>query len=93
MAYYDSETNKIVGAKKGTLTYLHEEGHKIYYLKGYTKQMDSYTYTFMVWSIFLLAFGFTFLGQIAASFVISFPIMEEVVCWIYAFSKYKNNRK
>lgn len=95
MSYVDLKTKKIVGAKEGTLSYYHEEGHIAFnemdkgVKTGYRQQF--YLYTTM--TSFILGFFFSkALLYSSLAFLVLFWyyfIYEEIWCWKFALNKMK----
>jgi len=95
--FYDTKTNKIIGAEEGSLTWWHERGHQKYGSMPETQQKD-----FSRQSMWKAAFFFTVMALfmdiikwVALTFLFAnmyYAIYEEVWCWVYAYKK-KNKKK
>ena len=99
-AFVDLLTGKIVGAKKGTITYFHEEGHVVYNKsdKGMRNAYREQSY-FLVTVVFLviavLSNGIYIKTAALCSCTIFlyFHFYEEAWCWKYAIRKMKSKEK
>ena len=89
MAIYDADTDTIFGAKRDTLTYLHEEGHRSWYKEGKEQNCDSLANIMLVWALLFLALDNVFFFRIGIGLMISFTIAPEIHAWWFAFQKSK----
>lgn len=93
-AFVDIRTGKIIGAKKGTRTYLHEQGHIIYNKSEFGMRNSFREESTLQLGIYLAVFSFLLpilkyysIGMIMVS--IYYFVFEESWCWAYAFKKFK----
>lgn len=98
MAFVDVNTGTIIGAKPGTLTYYHEEGH-IVYNKSEMGMKNNFTkdslFYFMIFFI-VLTFFYPILKWCAFSCMVGnlyYSIYEEAWCWRYAFNTLKLSKE
>lgn len=89
-AYYDPSTNIIHGCEEETLTYYHEEGHKVWGERGIEQMLQTNQWAVIMAILPFLAI-FTF-KSIIMIFICCIPTIlfmtSEVHAWIYAFKKY-----
>jgi len=96
-AFVDIPTGKIVGANKGTRTYLHEKGHIIYNKSEIGMRNSFREQSSFQLAVYLGIFSFLFpilrwyaLGMIMCS--IYYFVYEESWCWGYALNKFKGGK-
>jgi hypothetical protein len=94
-AYYDVSTDTIHGAKEGTLTYYHEQGHQAWARKGIEQQMQLWS-----WVVILIMIPFLTLlisenlwVTILSCSPLAFYLISEIHGWVYAFRKYFREKK
>ena len=85
MAYYDPRTDKIYGAKKGSLVYWYGKGHQYLFKKGITSKINVFILISVLfgWAMFIIQ-NFN-ISQVAFIIVLGLIALKETFCWIYAF--------
>lgn len=94
MAIVDTKSGKIIGAKKGSLTWWHEKGH-IYYnnsnvgirLQLIQSNMLFYTLLGLVIHIYWSHWTVKVFATLSFTTFIGLHFYEELWCWVYAFRK------
>jgi hypothetical protein len=93
-SFVDLNQKIIVGAKKNTLTWFHEEGHIKYNESEEGMRRDFNKQSFFNSTIFFIVITlFINIGKYFAAFsylcVTYYSFYEEIWCWRYAFKKMK----
>jgi len=94
MAVVDINTGKIVGCKRGSLTWWHEKGHLVYnrsnkgIINSYRQfQFLIVTISLLVAHMFLPIIFFKIVGGISFIIWMLYFSYEEIWCWVYAWKK------
>lgn len=86
---YNIEEDKIVNAKKGSLIWYHESGHRFLCKKNKTFMTIRTTFV----NLMVIAFAFLCLNSsnpslaIYGSCILGLILFEEIFAWLYAFNK------
>jgi hypothetical protein len=90
-AYYDVSTDTIHGAKEGTLTYYHEQGHQAWAKRGIEQEFQ--LWQFVVLLAMVPALTFLISDDIILLFVSAIPLIlyliSETHAWIFAINKWR----
>lgn len=93
-AYYDMITDKIYGAKQGTLSYYHEEGHRDWSKKGIEQLLQMWQYYLLMASVFLLTGKYNHEVSRFLMWIFMFLlVISESHAWIFAFNKYRKIKR
>lgn len=86
--YYDPTTDTIY-AKKGSINYYHELGHREWFMKGIEQRLQTYMWIVLLSCVFLVGLSINkYLGLIC--FVpLGLLLTSEIHAWIYAIRKWK----
>jgi hypothetical protein len=97
LARVDTTNGKIIGADKGTLTYLHEQNHLYYNNHPLYGRLSLSEEHFKTLALIFIIIAVTFesdwvlLGSVMAILIsIGLNIFEEVMCWVWAIKKNKD---
>lgn len=100
MAITDLETGKIIGCKKGTITWWHEKAHLLYNRSEKGMTINFWSQSCLVMTIVYLtihAFWDIIFWALAAgvscAIFLGLYIYEEVWCWNYANKKVNGDKK
>lgn len=98
MPYVDLITETIVGCKKGTKEWYHEEGHIVYNKSelGIRNNYLQCLYEYLAITFTVIAFIIDLVWFLALASVIMFWYYfnyEERWCWKYAYKKLKQDKK
>lgn len=92
MAIVDIRTGKIIGCKKGTLTWWHEKAHIIYNdsARGMRNSFQQYTFliltiSFLVVHLIAPILYYKICAVISLLLFLGYTIYEECWCWCYAY--------
>lgn len=86
-ARYDPKTDKIIGAKEGSLIWYHEDGHRQQHKSGLIEKMMALDILLLICMVFL-AFQCFLPAQITiVIYSLGYGYLE-VSAWMYAFDKY-----
>jgi len=91
-AFYDPINDKIWNAKKGTLFYYHEEGHRFLYKNGTEASLGTIVMFSILFCLGFLTNQHYLLAKISLGFCLIPFIYSELYAWGYAFKKYKNEK-
>lgn len=86
-AHYDPTTDKIYGAKKDTILYYHEEGHRHWYKRGYETALQMWMGYMLLGAVALNSLD----SPMAKYFVLLVAILlltSEIHAWFFAFKKW-----
>lgn len=93
-AFVDIKTGKIIGAKKGSLTWFHEQGHIIYNkteqgMRNDFRRQSFFNATVLFLVLSLFHWFFQYCAVFSIILTILFAAYEESWCWSYALRKKK----
>lgn len=88
--FYDPSTDTIY-AKKGTITYYHELGHRVWFMKGIEQRIQSLCWLILLCSIFLIGINITLELGIICFIPLGLLLLSEFHAWYYALKNYRKN--
>lgn len=91
-AFYDPTRDRIFGAKKGTMAYFHEEGHRKGWKTGLDPECQMWAGYFLFGSVALLSIGALEISRLTMVLLLLFLLIPEVHAWLFAFRKWKESR-
>ena len=89
-AYYNISTDTIHGCEKGTLSYLHEEGHRDWAIKGREQMIQHLQWTIILTFLpIAVALTGNLLLALGSAVPLILMLLSEIHAWVYAFINWK----
>jgi hypothetical protein len=85
MPYYNPMTDKIENCEKGTLSWLHERGHQIFFGNSIVKEIDMSKEWFLVGAITFLCLDMNSYALIFLFIFLLWMLVAEAYAWGYTF--------
>ena len=90
LAYYDIEHDKIRGCKKGSWTYIHEQGHKKQ--RKFIMDTKSFAELALLFTIFMLVFEQFFYARLSFALYFGYLMILELDAYAYMYWVWKNKK-